>query len=64
LPKIRANFRTDKGGTVLHAAMLPDIRWKPGKKYIYTITVKQATVSVVVTIKPWTLVEAGAEMKF
>lgn len=64
LPKIRANFRTDKGGTVLHAAMLPDIRWEPGKKYIYTITVKQATVSVVVTIKPWTLVEAGAEMKF
>ena len=64
LPKICANFRTDKGGTVLHTAKLPDIRWEPGKKYIYTITVKKATVTVNVTIKPWTLVEAGAEMKF
>lgn len=64
LPKICANFRTDKGGTVLHTARLPEIRWEPGKKYIYTITVKQATVTVDVTIKPWTLVEAGAEMKF
>ena len=63
LPKIYANFRTDKGGTVLHTAQLPNIRWEPGKKYIYTITVKQATVSVVVTIKPWAIIEAGAEIK-
>lgn len=63
LPKIYANFRTDKGGTVLHTAQLPDIPWEPGKKYIYTITVKQATVSVVVTIKPWAIIEAGAEIK-
>ena len=64
-PKVYANFRTDKGGTVLHTALLPeDVCWEPGKKYIYTITVKKATVTVNVTIKPWTLVEAGAEMKF
>ena len=63
LPKVYANFRTDKGGTVLHTAQLPDILWEPGKKYIYTITVKQATVSVVVTIKPWAIIEAGAEIK-
>ena len=64
-PKVYANFRTDKGGTVLHTALLPEaVCWEPGKKYIYTITVKQATVTVNVTIKPWTLVEAGAEMKF
>ena len=63
LPKIYANFRTDKGGTVLHTAQLPDIRWEPGKKYIYTITVKQATVTVAVTIKPWAIIEAGAEIK-
>lgn len=64
LPKIKAHFRTDKGGSVLHSAPLPEITWEPGKKYIYTITVKKATVTVNVTIKPWTLVEAGAEMKF
>ena len=64
LPKISAHFRTDRGGTVLHTAQLPDILWEPGKKYIYTITVKKATVTVNVTKKPWTLVEAGAEMKF
>lgn len=63
LPDIYANFRTDKGGSVLHTAKLPDIRWEPGKKYIYTITVKHATVKVEVTIKPWTLVEAGADIK-
>jgi len=64
-PKVYANFRTDKGGTVLHTALLPeDVCWEPGKKYIYTITVKKAAVTVNVTIKPWTLVEAGAEMKF
>lgn len=64
-PKVYANFRTDKGGNVLHTALLPEgVCWEPGKKYIYTITVKKATVTVNVTIKPWTLVEAGAEMKF
>lgn len=64
-PKVYANFRTDKGGTVLHTALLPEgVCWEPGKKYIYTITVKKAAVTVNVTIKPWTLVEAGAEMKF
>ena len=64
LPKISAHFRTDKGGSVLHSATLPDkIRWEPGKKYIYTITVKQATVTVSVKIQPWTVIEAGAEIK-
>ena len=63
LPSIYAHFKTDKGGSVLHTAKLPDIRWEPGKKYIYTITVKHATVSVEVKIKPWTEVEASAEIK-
>ena len=62
-PSIFAHFKTDKGGSVLHTAMLPDICWEPGKKYIYTITVKHATVSVEVKIKPWTEVEASAEIK-
>ncbi|HCQ72482.1 MAG TPA: hypothetical protein DIT75_03655 [Rikenellaceae bacterium] len=63
LPSIYAHFKTDKGGSVLHTAKLPDIPWEPGKKYIYTITVKHATVSVEVKIKPWTEVEASAEIK-
>lgn len=63
LPRIYAHFKTDKGGSVLHTAELPGIRWEPGKKYIYTITVKHATVSVEVKIKPWTEVEASAEIK-
>lgn len=62
-PEVRVNFYTDKGGSVLHTAALPTVRWEPGKKYTYTITVKSASLEVLVSIKPWSPIEAGSEIK-
>ena len=46
-------FTTDAAGDAKQQAYLPAITWEPGKKYVYTMTVRGAVLDVSVTIKPW-----------
>lgn len=46
-------FTTQEAGSAVQHAYLPAITWEPGKKYVYTMTVRGAELDVKVTIKPW-----------
>ena len=46
-------FKTEAGDDAIQRAYLPAITWEPGKKYVYTMTVRGAELDVSVKIKPW-----------
>ena len=46
-------FTTQEAADAKQQAYLPAITWEPGKKYVYTMTVRGAELDVNVTIKPW-----------
>lgn len=55
-------FKTGVGDTAIHRAKLPAITWQPGKKYIYTMTLKGAELDVAVTIKEWNEVKSNVDI--
>lgn len=52
------HFTTASGNDVVSRCYLPAITWEPGKIYNYTFKITDAGVDVVVTIKPWEVINS------
>lgn len=56
------HFKTLGGGDADNSAVLPTLKWEPGKIYIYTLLVNKSDLEVVVSIKDWKEIQSSEDV--
>ncbi len=55
-------FKTRSGGDAYQSVTLPDIDWKPGKIYVYSLLVNKSDIDIVLTIKDWSELQSNVNI--
>lgn len=55
-------FKTQAGGNSYQSVTLPDVDWKPGKIYVYSLLVNKSDIDIVLTIKDWSELQSNVNI--
>ena len=53
------HFKTSRGGSAIHEAVLPKHTWEPGNIYTYTLLIKKSDIKVMLSIKEWNEIQSN-----